>query len=172
MGDSAIFLGSTSNGISTVKLTDEHKPDDKVERERIESGFLFMLSFYGKNVSFKNVILDMGGSVGVKAGVSRVMWKRPIRGHQGPVRRSTVTYSIPFLAVARALGDFWSLNPANNQYVVSPDPDVSVTKLESMHKYIVMASDGLTNVLQAPKVMSLLREMEENNSKKVGYKIV
>jgi len=32
---------------------------------------------------------------------------RPSGGHQGPVRRSTHIEEIPFLAVARALGDLW-----------------------------------------------------------------
>lgn len=53
-----------------------------------------------------------------KSGIVRVIWKRPMRGHRGPVRRSTTTENIPFLAVARSLGDFWSLNPDNNEYVV------------------------------------------------------
>ncbi|KAI1729493.1 protein phosphatase 2C domain-containing protein [Ditylenchus destructor] len=144
VGDSAIILGSTPDGESTLKLTDEHKPEDKVERDRIES---------------------VGGSVGIKAGISRVMWKRPIRGHQGPVRRSTETHSIPFLAIARALGDFWSLNPANNQYVVSPEPDVSVIKIKLTHKWVVMASDGLTNVLQTQRIIGLLKELEMQGSR-------
>lgn len=40
-----------------------------------------------------------------KSGVNRVVWKRPRLTHNGPVRRSTVIDQIPFLAVARALGE-------------------------------------------------------------------
>lgn len=48
--------------------------------------------------------------VAEKCGVVRVVWTRPIKGHSGPVRRSTPTERIPFLAVARSLGaSFFSL---------------------------------------------------------------
>lgn len=40
-----------------------------------------------------------------KSGVNRVVWKRPRLTHNGPVRRSTVIDQIPFLAVARSLGE-------------------------------------------------------------------
>lgn len=33
---------------------------------------------------------------------------------------------IPFLAVARSLGDLWSYNTQNDEFIVSPDPDVGV----------------------------------------------
>lgn len=45
------------------------------------------------------------------------------------MRRSTPIDEIPFLAVARSLGDLWSYNSALNQFVVSPDPDVRVVKI-------------------------------------------
>lgn len=44
-------------------------------------------------------------SVMKKSGVNRVVWKRPRLTHNGPVRRSTVIDQIPFLAVARSLGE-------------------------------------------------------------------
>jgi protein phosphatase 1D len=40
-----------------------------------------------------------------KSGVPRVVWNRPRLGHRGPVRRSTHIDEIPFLAVARSLGE-------------------------------------------------------------------
>lgn len=57
------------------------------------------------------------------------------------------------MAVARALGDFWSLNPENNEYIVSPEPDVQVIKLRPSDQFILLASDGLTNVMK-PYIMA------------------
>lgn len=70
--------------------------------------------------------MNSGGKVVVKSGVPRVVWNRPKIGHKGPIRRSTPIDEIPFLAVARSLGDLWSYNSALDEFVVSPDPDVSI----------------------------------------------
>ena len=62
----------------------DHKPESPKERQRIES---------------------MGGNVLCSNGVHRVVWRRVHdHGHKGPIRRSTKTDCVPFLAVSRALG--------------------------------------------------------------------
>lgn len=91
------------------QLTQDHKPECNVEQARI---------------------VNSGGKVIVKSGVPRVVWNRPRLGHKGPVRRSTPIDEIPFLAVARSLGDLWSYNSALNEFVVSPNPDVRVIKID------------------------------------------
>ena len=58
-------------------------------------------------------------SVMNKSGVNRVVWSRPKITHTGPIRRSTKLDKIPFLAVARSLGDLWSFNSELNEFVVS-----------------------------------------------------
>jgi protein phosphatase 1D len=65
-----------------------------------------------------------------------------ITGHEGMVRRSTSKERIPFLAVARSLGDLWSYNEETEAFIVSPMPDVDVHVLDETHKGIVLASDG------------------------------
>lgn len=142
VGDSSIVLANFMEqeaGYNDAKLTDDHKPETQPERQRIEQA---------------------GGAVATKSGIVRVIWKRPARGHRGPVRRSTSTENIPFLAVARSLGDFWSLNPDNNQYVVSPVPDVDVFRLKSSDNFVVISSDGLTNVVGVRDTIQLLRNIE------------
>lgn len=59
-----------------------------------------------------------------KSGVNRVVWKRPRLTHNGPVRRSTVIDQIPFLAVARSLGN-----------------DGSMIVHKSLHKIMLRAHD-------------------------------
>ena len=49
-----------------------------------------------------------------KAGVQRVVWSRPKVNHKGPVRRSTQIDKIPFLAVARSLGQLLHIISVHN----------------------------------------------------------
>ena len=101
VGDSAVFMGTGDDDSPIVncrELTEDHKPESIKERKRIELS---------------------GGSVVAKSGVNRVVWERPKIAHSGPVRRSTELDKIPFLAVARSLGDLWSWNRRTEQFVVS-----------------------------------------------------
>ena len=101
VGDSAVFMGTGDDDSPIVncrELTEDHKPESIKERRRIELS---------------------GGSVVAKSGVNRVVWERPKIAHSGPVRRSTELDKIPFLAVARSLGDLWSWNRRTEQFVVS-----------------------------------------------------
>uniref|UniRef100_A0A1I7YQ53 PPM-type phosphatase domain-containing protein n=1 Tax=Steinernema glaseri TaxID=37863 RepID=A0A1I7YQ53_9BILA len=138
VGDSAIFLGMSHEGddygqrLESVRLTIDHKPDSPEELHRIESA---------------------GGAVMNKAGINRVVWNRPRRGHVGPITVDTPVENIPFLAVARALGDLWSYSHLTGEYVVSPDPDVSVVPLDRNVKCMVLGSDGLTNVMNPQQMM-------------------
>lgn len=112
-GDSGIVLGYANDADDrrwgATSLTIDHKPESAAEKGRIQRS---------------------GGKVVVKSGVPRVVWNRPKIGHRGPVRRNTPIDEIPFLAVARSLGDFWSYNAALNKFVVSPDPDVRVVRID------------------------------------------
>lgn len=64
-------------------LTVDHKPDNIIEKDRI---------------------IKAGGKIMKKSGIHRVVWKRPLHGHNGPIQSSTPMEHVPFLAVARALG--------------------------------------------------------------------
>ena len=51
------------------------------------------------------------------------------------MRRSIMTEEVPFLAVARALGDLWSYNSETDNFVVSPEPDLHVYSVDiSKHR--------------------------------------
>ena len=69
---------------NTTKIhPQDHKPDCPKEKQRIES---------------------IGGSVVIKAGVPRVVWKRQRMDSGLLVNKPPTKESIPFLAVARSLG--------------------------------------------------------------------
>nr|XP_033777768.1 protein phosphatase 1D [Geotrypetes seraphini] len=145
VGDSGVIVGVQDNPrddfVRAVEVTQDHKPELPKERERIEG---------------------LGGSVINKSGVNRVVWKRPRLTHNGPVRRSTVIDQIPFLAVARALGDLWSYDFYSGKFVVSPEPDTSVYTIDPhQHKYIILGSDGLWNMIPPQDAVSMCQEQEE-----------
>ncbi|XP_060612788.2 protein phosphatase 1D isoform X2 [Anolis sagrei] len=145
VGDSGVVLGVQDDPkddfVRAVEVTQDHKPELPKERQRIEG---------------------LGGSVINKSGVNRVVWKRPCLTHNGPVRRSTVMDQIPFLAVARALGDLWSYDFYSGEFIVSPEPDTSVHTLDPQkHKYIILGSDGLWNMISPQEAISMCQDHEE-----------
>uniref|UniRef100_A0A6P7GT77 Protein phosphatase 1D n=1 Tax=Diabrotica virgifera virgifera TaxID=50390 RepID=A0A6P7GT77_DIAVI len=146
VGDSGIILGYQEPGCSEWKakpLTRDHKPENLDEMSRIKS---------------------CGGKVVSKSGVPRVVWNRPKIGHQGPVRRSTPIDEIPFLAVARSLGDLWSYNYQSNRFIVSPDPDCSVIKIDTnTHRCLVFGTDGLYNMLNPSMAVHIVQQVERHN---------
>ncbi|XP_042213929.1 uncharacterized protein LOC121860697 [Homarus americanus] len=147
VGDSGIVLGCEDpNGSWRGEaLTRDHKPESVVEKARIT---------------------ECGGKVINKSGVPRVVWNRPKSGHQGPVRRSTPMDEIPFLAVARSLGDLWSYNATNDQFVVSPEPDVCVMPIDiTRHRCLIFGTDGLWNVLTPDAAVNVAHQAERNNEK-------
>ncbi|XP_037543986.1 protein phosphatase, Mg2+/Mn2+ dependent, 1Db [Nematolebias whitei] len=139
VGDSAVVVGVKENDsditLQALEITQDHKPELPKEKERIER---------------------LGGSVMKKSGVNRVVWKRPRLTHNGPVRRSTVIDQIPFLAVARSLGDLWSYDFYSGEFVVSPEPDTTVMTLDpKRHRYIILGSDGLWNMMPPKNAVNM-----------------
>ena len=104
-----------------------------------------------------------------RKGVSRVVWQRErkvLKADGSPPDSTTpaVFDAIPFLNIARSLGDFWSYNPATNKFVVSPCPDVHVLPLNlKEQKFIVVASDGLWNVMTPTQVVQFIWDYENDD---------
>ncbi|XP_055608872.1 uncharacterized protein LOC129756124 [Uranotaenia lowii] len=152
VGDSGIVLGYQKDKEAleegackwgATPLTEDHKPEAYAEKMRI---------------------MSCGGKVVTKSGVPRVVWNRPRIGHKGPVRRSTPIDEIPFLAVARSLGDLWSYNSAMNEFVVSPNPDVSVIEIDpKKYRCLIFGTDGLWNVLSPKSVVEIVHAAEMEN---------
>ena len=145
VGDSAIVLGCQDQDNPDLwraePLTRDHKPESLEESERIT---------------------QCGGKVICKSGVPRVVWNRPKMGHKGPVRRSTHIDEIPFLAVARSLGDLWSYNSEENVFVVSPEPDIRVYPVDiTRHRCLILATDGCWNMLTPQNAISAVCAAEK-----------
>ncbi|XP_004643125.1 protein phosphatase 1D [Octodon degus] len=144
VGDSGVVLGIQDDPkddfVRAVEVTQDHKPELPKERERIEG---------------------LGGSVMNKSGVNRVVWKRPRLTHSGPVRRSTFRSNIFYLHTWSS-GDLWSYDFFSGEFVVSPEPDTSVHTLDPQkHKYIILGSDGLWNMIPPQDAVSMCQDQEE-----------
>ncbi|KAI8441948.1 hypothetical protein MSG28_005620 [Choristoneura fumiferana] len=146
VGDSAIVLGYQKEGCeewAAKPLTSDHKPESATEMERIQR---------------------CGGKVISKAGVPRVVWNRPRQGHKGPIKKNTPMDEIPFLAVARSLGDLWSYNTQNDEFIVSPDPDVGVLTIDpTKFRCLIFGTDGLWNMISPEGAVSLVQATEKHN---------
>ncbi|XP_063628882.1 uncharacterized protein LOC134800312 [Cydia splendana] len=146
VGDSAIVLGYQKEGSeewAAKPLTSDHKPESTAEMERIQK---------------------CGGKVVSKAGVPRVVWNRPRQGHKGPIKKNTPMDEIPFLAVARSLGDLWSYNTQNDEFIVSPDPDVGVLTIDpTKFRCLIFGTDGLWNMISPEGAVSLVQATERHN---------
>ncbi|XP_077995888.1 protein phosphatase 1D-like [Glandiceps talaboti] len=149
VGDSGVVMGVKEpcrERTQAFPLTYDHKPESPMERKRIEK---------------------LGGRVVNKSGVQRVVWKRPKLNHSGPIRRSTQIDYIPFLAVARSLGDLWSYDFYEGEYMVSPEPDISVHRLDpDVHKFLVLASDGLWNMVSPQEAVDFVEQCEQEKAEK------
>lgn len=129
---------------SSKRLTQDHKPESKNERLRINNS---------------------GGKVMSKRGVQRVVWNRPKIEHRGPVRRSTHIDEIPFLSVARSLGDLWSYNSELNEFVVSPEPDCKIIDIDDSFRCLIFGTDGLWNMFSPNEAVEIVNLAEKANEK-------
>jgi len=103
-----------------------------------------------------------------RKGVPRVVWER--RRNRGLLEQEEDEDGevdlIPFLSVSRSLGDFWSFNPRTKQFVVSPRPDVHVLPLNlKEQKFVVVATDGLWNVMTPREVVEFIWDYEHDDQK-------
>ena len=67
-----------------------------------------------------------------------------------------------------SIGDLWSYNYLKEEFVVSPEPDVSVVKLDPVKdKCLVIGSDGLWNMMSAEESVNMVFDLEYHFELKV-----
>ena len=151
VGDLSIVLGKNNPKFGEVGepkviaevITRDHKPEDKKEKRRIEA---------------------LGGSVSLSnKGVMRVVWER-----KWPTKsEGCQTDKVPLLNIARSLGDLWSITK-NNEYLISPMPDVYIHYLDlTKDKFIIVASDGLWNVMKPQETVETVYQLCKTVTSKV-----
>jgi serine/threonine protein phosphatase PrpC len=105
------------------QITTDHKPDDKIEKIRIEK---------------------IGGDV---------------------YKDSEGVFRIGDLSLSRAFGD------GDNAPYISQKPDVFYNKVTENTKYIVIACDGLWDVIENKELFALLESYKSNNSKNLAVNL-
>lgn len=64
------------------------------------------------------------------------------------------------------LGDLWSYNSELNTFVVSPEPDVKVIKIDvKSYRCLIFGTDGLWNMLSAEAAVATVQAAERHNEK-------
>lgn len=59
-------------------------------------------------------------------------------------------------------GDLWSYDFYSGEFVVSPEPDTAVIKLDlKRHRYIILGSDGLWNMVSPQEAVSLCQDTDK-----------
>jgi serine/threonine protein phosphatase PrpC len=118
LGDSRLVVVYKSG--HTKQITTDHKPDDDIEKSRIEK---------------------IGGEI---------------------YKDSEGVFRIGQLSLARSFGD------GDNAPYISQVPDVYYNKITDNTKYIVMACDGLWDVIENKELFSLLDGYKKQNSKNLA----
>jgi len=118
LGDSRLVVVYKSG--HTKQITTDHKPDDFIEKRRIEK---------------------IGGEI---------------------YKDSEGVFRVGQLSLARAFGD------GDNAPYISQVPDVFYNKITINTKYIVMACDGLWDVVDNKDLFSLLEDYKKENSKNLA----
>ncbi len=62
----------------------------------------------------------------------------------------------------------WSYNSSHNEFVVSPEPDVSVIEIDvNSYRCLIFGSDGLWNMLNAQDAVNSVYFAEKNNERQL-----
>ncbi|OQR74037.1 protein phosphatase 1D-like [Tropilaelaps mercedesae] len=148
LGDSRVLLG---RGVAAENLRSEDPSDVEQDRDEMWAASPLTIDHKPESEVERERIWRHGGSIMVKYNVPRVVWRRKNR-------YTEVFEQVPFLAIARSLGDLWSYNYDSGEYIVSPVPDVECIPISTDLRCLVLGSDGLFNMLSNSEVVGKVQE--------------
>jgi len=60
------------------------------------------------------------------------------------------------------LGDLWSYNAEKDTYIVSPKPDITVVNISEKHSFVILATDGLWQVVEPVMAVDTVTRLATN----------
>jgi integrin-linked kinase-associated serine/threonine phosphatase 2C len=88
-------------------------------------------------------------------------------GMNGPPRIYSLNDDGPGMAVSRTIGDIFG-----HTVGVSADPEVSFKELDTEDKFIVIASDGVWDVMNSSEAVGFIFEKEKTSKEKIAEDLV
>ena len=142
LGDSRA-LYSYDTGKFLLQITRDHKPNDEVEKRRIEK--------YGGKVYYANKIQKNGKEIELKEEYFGKGFTFPYRVSPGG------------LAVARTIGDFYAKLPelGGIRGLVSPDPCINVLRIDQKSDFLIMGCDGIYDRLDNDRIFKKIWEYKK-----------
>ena len=142
LGDSRA-LYSYNTGKWLLQITRDHKPNDEVEKRRIEK--------YGGKVYYANKIQRNGKEIELKEESFGKGFTFPYRVSPGG------------LAVARTIGDFYAKLPelGGKKGLVSSDPCVNVLRIDDKSDFLIMGCDGIYDRLDNDRIFKKIWEYKK-----------
>lgn len=151
VGDSRAILAvkGREHPIKALLLTKDHKPRDPSEKKMIEDlGETCLRSYVCRSHT-----CVPGGAVTKLS---------PHRHTRATTKVTAPGEENRNMGVSRSLGDFWSFNPTTEKYIIRCQPDVFKYDVDlKQHKFIVIASDGLWDVMKPNDVVRFIYDMED-----------
>jgi protein phosphatase 2C family protein 2/3 len=144
LGDSR-GLYSKDGGKEFYQITRDHKPNDNIEKARIEK--------HGGKVYYANTVIRNGKKIELKEEKFGKDFKFPYRVSPGG------------LAVARTIGDFYAKIPelGGVKGLVSSDPCITLFKVDDKSDFILMGCDGIFDRLDNEKIFKKIWEYKKQN---------
>ena len=142
LGDSRA-LYSYDTGKWLMQITRDHKPNDEVEKRRIEK--------CGGKVYYANKIQKNGKEIELKEEYFGKGFSFPYRVSPGG------------LAVARTIGDFYAKLPelGGKKGLVSSDPCVNVLRIDDKSDFLIMGCDGIYDRLDNDRIFKKIWEYKK-----------